>query len=88
MAVTGEITIRGDVDPIGGIIVKLFSAIRWNVTTVIAPKQNENEWNQYIQSLEPHMKSQIVSKLKVYWVSHWTEAKKVIQTIYSRKKVG
>jgi len=40
LAVTGEITVRGDVDPVGGIIVKFFSAIRWGVKTIIAPKQN------------------------------------------------
>jgi ATP-dependent Lon protease len=40
LAATGEITVRGDVDPVGGIIVKFFSAIRWGVKTIIAPKQN------------------------------------------------
>ena len=73
MAVTGEITIRGDVDPVGGIIPKFFSAIRWGVKTIFAPKQNESEWNTYLASIEPHIRSKITSMITIHWVSHWTE---------------
>ena len=78
LAATGEITVRGDVDPVGGIIVKFFSAIRWGVKTIIAPKQNQNEWESYLQSIERQIRREIESKIKVYWVSTWKEATRII----------
>lgn len=78
LAVTGEITVRGDVDPVGGIIVKFFSAIRWGVKTIIAPKQNQNEWESYLQSIERQIRREIESKVKIYWVSTWKEATRVV----------
>ena len=41
IAMTGEITLRGGVLPIGGLKEKILGAVRAGITTILIPKENE-----------------------------------------------
>jgi ATP-dependent Lon protease len=54
-AMTGEITLTGQVLPIGGLKEKAIAAQRYGITRVIAPKQNEVDFDEFPKSLKDEM---------------------------------
>ena len=55
VAMTGEITLRGEVLPIGGLKEKLLAARRGGIKTVIIPKENERD----LQEIPENIKSEL-----------------------------
>ncbi len=46
VAMTGEITLRGEITPIGGLKEKMLAALRGGIKTVIVPEDNERELSE------------------------------------------
>ncbi|GEM00609.1 ATP-dependent Lon protease [Halolactibacillus halophilus] len=55
VGMTGEITLRGRVLPIGGLKEKSLSAHRSGITTILFPKDNEKDLEDIPQSVKNHM---------------------------------
>ena len=64
VAMTGEITLRGRVLPIGGLKEKLLSALRGGIKTVIIPKENEKDLEEIPENVKTGMKIIPVSDVK------------------------
>jgi ATP-dependent Lon protease len=56
VAMTGEITLRGRVLPIGGLKEKLIAALRGGLTTVLIPKENEKDLAEIPDNVKRGMK--------------------------------
>ena len=76
VAMTGEITLRGKVLPIGGLKEKVLAAHRAGVTTIILPKDNEKDLadipKAVLDVLELHLVESMDEVLKIALVSPLT----------------
>lgn len=61
VAMTGEVTLRGRVLPIGGLKEKLLAALRAGVTTVFIPKDNEKDLAEIPDSVKKALSIIVVS---------------------------
>lgn len=55
VAMTGEITLRGEVLPIGGLKEKLLAAHRGGITTVMIPSENEKDLAEIPSNIKQHL---------------------------------
>jgi ATP-dependent Lon protease len=69
VAMTGEITLRGRVLPIGGLKEKIFAAHRGIISTVIIPKENEKDLQE--------IPEKVMKKLNIIMVDHMDEVLKL-----------
>jgi ATP-dependent Lon protease len=60
---TGEITLRGDILPVGGLKEKVLAAHRGHVRMVIIPRSNRNDLHDIPAQLRKEMKIILVDKV-------------------------
>lgn len=70
VAMTGEVTITGDVLPVGGIKEKVIGAHRIGVTDVILPIDNEPDTEE--------LPKEIKKDITIHFVKHYDEVEKII----------
>lgn len=68
VAMTGEITLRGQVLPIGGLKEKLLAAHRGGITTVLIPAENEKD----LSEIPDNIKGNLLIK-PVHWIDEVLE---------------
>jgi ATP-dependent Lon protease len=76
VAMTGEITLRGEVLPIGGLKEKLLAAARGGIKTVLIPEENQKDLAEI-----PHEITRDLIIIPVRWID------KVLETALERKPV-
>ncbi|RLC48814.1 MAG: endopeptidase La, partial [Candidatus Coatesbacteria bacterium] len=69
VAMTGEITLRGNILPIGGLKEKILAAQRAGITEVLLPAENQKEFSE--------VEDKIKAGLKFHFVTHIEEALKI-----------
>ncbi len=65
VAMTGEVTLRGRVLPIGGLKEKVIAAHRGGIRTVIAPRENKKDYNEIPKTVR--------KGIEMVWVEHMDE---------------
>lgn len=70
VAMTGEVSLRGKILPVGGIKEKTIAAKRVGVTCVILPDENRKDYND--------LPKFITEGLEVHFVSHYKEIHKIV----------
>jgi ATP-dependent Lon protease len=76
VAMTGEVTLRGRVLPVGGIKMKLLAAHRAGLTTVILPKRNEKDLDDVPQEVRDLLRVVLVERIdEALNVAFGTEAR-------------
>jgi ATP-dependent Lon protease len=63
VAMTGEITLRGLVLPVGGIKEKVLAAMRAGITTVILPQKNEKDLEEIPERIRKEMHFQFIHRM-------------------------
>jgi ATP-dependent Lon protease len=63
IAMTGEITLRGLVLPVGGIKEKVLAGMRAGIRTIILPKKNEKDLEEIPENIRKQMNFQFIQRM-------------------------
>jgi len=55
VGMTGEITLRGRILPVGGVKEKVLAAYRAGLSEVILPQENKRDWEEIPRNVRRHM---------------------------------
>ena len=80
VAMTGEVTLHGEVLPIGGVREKLLAAYRMGVTHILLPRENEKD----LEEIDP----EILEKLDVKLIGSVDEAMKLVLTKETKMRLA
>jgi ATP-dependent Lon protease len=88
VAMTGEITLRGRVLPVGGLKEKALGALRAGIRTVIIPEKNKKELSEIPKNIRQKLKFIPVSNIdEVFDIAFERESKrKKIDRKQNKKK--
>lgn len=64
LSMTGEVSLRGKVLPIGGVKEKTLSAYRGGVREIILPEENRKDWNDVPKKVRDDIKIHFVTEVK------------------------
>ena len=67
VAMTGEITLRGRVLPIGGLKEKILAAHRSGIKTIIIPKENEKDLEELPENVARKVTIVLVESMDEVW---------------------
>ena len=80
VAMTGEISLRGLVLPIGGVKEKVLAALRAGIKTVMLPKRNEKDLEDVPASVR--------EQLEFVWLENVEDAVRCAMDIEAKELVG
>jgi ATP-dependent Lon protease len=60
---TGEITLRGNVLPIGGVKEKILAAYRYGFKTILLPKENEKDLSEIPEDIAKQLDFHLVENM-------------------------
>ena len=63
VAITGEITLRGLVLPVGGIKEKVLAGMRAGIRTIILPKKNEKDLEEIPEHIRNQMNFKFIQRM-------------------------
>jgi ATP-dependent Lon protease len=89
VAMTGEITLRGEVLPIGGLKEKLLAALRGGIKLVIIPEENKAELSEIPDKIKKGLDIRPVRWIDEVFalaLEKPPRAKKTIRTVAHKKK--
>ncbi len=87
VGMTGEITLRGQVLPVGGIKEKLLAAHRAGLRTVIIPKRNEKDLDDLPDEVREQMEVKLVERVGEVLSLALQNGSRVRKTTKAKKRV-
>ena len=63
VAMTGEVTLRGRVLPIGGLKEKVLAAYRHGIRTIILPRENEKDLSEIPEEIQKVLEFKLVDNM-------------------------